>query len=69
MFRIGSRVASGVPKQSLLGSFGAPFGRVWDDVLEHWLRFEYPFLRYALDIPKELFEYSSGFIGRSLGIP
>ena len=34
IFRIGSKVASGMPKESLLSDFGAPFGRVWDEISE-----------------------------------
>ena len=34
IFWICSNVASGIPKESLLGALGAPFGRVWDDIWE-----------------------------------
>ena len=34
IFRICSKVASGMPKESLLGAFWAPFGRAGDDIFE-----------------------------------
>ena len=34
IFRIASKVASGMPKESLLSAFWDPFGRVWDDISE-----------------------------------
>ena len=61
-FRLGEKVGSGVPKESVLGALGLHLGGFGMIFRRFRLRFEYPFLRYALAIPKVFFKYSSGVL-------
>jgi len=60
-FRIGEKVASGVAKESLLGAFWSPFGRLFGDISEDsGPQFDFPFLSHALDIPWVFVYFLSG---------
>jgi hypothetical protein len=79
-FRVGVKVASGVPKEILLGGFGHHFGEILSDILEDlghnlttpFLAMPLLFLRYSFGIHHVFFRYCLSipeiFLRYSLGI-
>ena len=69
-FRIGAKVASRVLKESLLGAFRVPFGRIWGDISDDlgcilntpFLGFLFVFITYFFDVHRVFFSYSLSFL-------